>query len=232
MGANGSVESMAASNALYLSEKALKNQTNASNLGDSSVGNRENVFTNTEKALRYAFNPYLIAEDRPVLNKLASPCFGDGNGPQLGDAGFIGSALSELSELHYHVLVARYAPTSERCGCGVACCSGGKPNKFWLKSIAWLTDNVRTTALAGCTSTYLLRRDYVAQHFKNQCKKDYVDLGREHGIDERTASAHAKKVKRYFSGESGKAGNPAKIGIEQAAYDAIDAKFKAVGVVD
>lgn len=192
-------------------------------------------FSSGHDALIFAFNVSDQAYDRPMMNRLAAPSIGKGGLAGLeapAQAGMIRAEVQTLGKLAEAIIIARIAPRSVPCHCRSACCAGHKQNKEWTNAIAWLCDHVRTTALAGCTANGLMRREYVVRYFTPKDRRDSLEMiADRHEIARNTASAHAAKVALFFAGSQARKDKPGSIGMEQAAFDAIQDRLRDVGVV-
>jgi len=164
------------------------------------------LFKDAFSALVFAFN---ISSgqgyDRPMMNRLAAPTVSSGGGMSgldaLGQSGMIRAQVKALGKLNEAILIARTAPRSKPCECKAACCSGMKANKEWTDAIAYLSDHIRTTALAGCTANAILRREYVVRYFTHKKDRKTIEsLARQYHVDRNTVSAHAGKVNALFAG--------------------------------
>lgn len=194
------------------------------------------LFSSAHAALVFAFNFSGQSYDRPVMNRLADEPRPAGNGlyglDGAGQAGFIRAEVKAMGKLAEAILIARIAPRSTPCQCRSSCCSSQKPNKEWTDAIATLSDHVRTTALAGCIANGLMRREYVVRYFSK--KEELVSLealAEKHEIDRHTVSAHAGKVMAYFAGIQAKKDKPSVPGMEHIAFEAIDSRLRAIGMV-
>lgn len=192
-------------------------------------------FTSGHDALVFAFNVSDQAYDRPMMNRLAAPSFGKGGLSGLeapAQAGMIRAEVQTLGKLAEAIIIARIAPRSVPCHCRSACCAGHRPNKEWTDAISVLADYVRTTALAGCTSNGMLRREYVVRHFTRKDDRISLEaLAEKHDIHRDTASAHAAKVALLLGGAQPKKGRPGVPGLESAAMDAIEDRLRDIGMV-
>ena len=192
-------------------------------------------FKSADEALKQAFNASSQAYDRPTMNRMASPSLGRGGLVGLeapGQAGMVRAEVQALGKLAEAILIARLAPRSMPCHCRQSCCSGKKPNKEWTDAISILADYVRTTALAGCTSNGMLRREYVVRYFTRKDDRISLEaLAEKHDIHRDTASAHAAKVALLLGGAQPKKGRPGVPGLESAAMDAIEDRLRDIGMV-
>ena len=192
-------------------------------------------FSSGHDALVFAFNVSDQAYDRPMMNRLAAPSIGKGGLAGLeapAQAGMIRAEVQTLGKLAEAIIIARIAPRSVPCHCRSACCAGHKPNKEWTDAISILADYVRTTALAGCTSNGILRREYVVRYFTRKDDRISLEaLADKHDIHRDTASAHAAKVALLLGGAQPKKGRPGVPGLESAAMDAIEDRLRGIGMV-
>lgn len=194
------------------------------------------LFESAHGALVFAFNFSGQCYDRPMMNRLASPAVGSGKGlvglDGAAQAGMIRAEVQTLGKLAEAIIIARMAPRSVPCHCRSACCAGHRPNKEWTDAISVLADYVRTTALAGCTSNGMLRREYVVRHFTRKDDRISLEaLAEKHDIHRDTASAHAAKVALLLGGAQAKKGKPGVLGLESVAMDAIEDKLRGIGMV-
>lgn len=194
------------------------------------------LFDNAHGALVFAFNFSGQCYDRPMMNRMASPAVGSGKGlvglDGAAQAGMIRSEVKAMGKLAEAILIARVAPRVTPCSCRSACCSGHKPNKEWTDAISVLADYVRTTALAGCTSNGMLRREYVVRYFTRKDERISLEaLAEKHDIHRDTVSAHAAKVALLLGGAHPKKGKPGVPGLESAAMDAIEDRLRDIGMV-
>ncbi len=194
------------------------------------------LFESAHGALVFAFNFSGQCYDRPMMNRLASPAVGSGKGlvglDGAAQAGMIRAEVQTLGKLAEAIIIARIAPRSVPCHCRSACCAGHKPNKEWTDAISILADHVRTTALAGCTSNGMLRREYVVRHFTRKDDRISLEaLAEKHDIARNTVSAHAAKVALLLGGAQPKKDKPGVPGLESAAMDAIEDRLRDIGMV-
>lgn len=201
----------------------------------ATAGIMDPLFETAHGAIVFAFNFSGQTIDRPMMNRIAAPSLGSGKGLVGNDgaaqAGMIRREVKELGRLFESILIARHAPRMRPCACRAACCSGHKPNKEWVDAISYLADHIRTTALAGCTSNGMLRREYVIRHFSRKDERISIeDLAEKYEVARNTISAHSSKVAVLFGGTPARRDQPAIPGIEQAANEAIGDKLRAIGL--
>lgn len=193
------------------------------------------LFDTAHGALVFAFNFSGQCYDRPMMNRLAAPAVGSGKGlvglDGAAQAGFIRAEVQAMGRLAEAILIARISPRSMPCHCRQSCCSGKKPNREWTDAVGYLADHIRTTALSGCTSNGLLRREYVARYFTTKDQRKSLDaLAEDHDVARNTVSAHSSKVAVLFGGMPAKGGKPAVIGLESVAMAAIEDRLRAIGM--
>jgi len=194
------------------------------------------LFQNAHGALTFAFNFSGQAYDRPMMNRLASPAIGSGKGlvglDGAAQAGMIRAEVKAMGRLAEAILIARIAPRMTPCGCRSACCSGFKPNKEWTDAIAYLGDHVRTTVYAGCVINGLMRREYLVRYFTKKDERTSLEaLAEKYDIARNTVSAHNSKVATWLGGVPARKDKPAQLGMEQAAFDAIEDRLRGIGMV-
>ena len=192
------------------------------------------LFSSAHAALVFSFNYSSQYYERPLMTRLASPPTGGGKGlagmDGAAQAGFIRAEVQSLGTIAEAILIARMAQRFESCSCRASCCSGRKPNREWTAAIAVLADHVRATALAGCTSNGLLRREYVVRHFSPKDQRIGLEaLAEKHGIHRDTASAHYGRVAKLLGGS--RKGRDQVPGLEDTAKNAIDARLREIGLV-
>lgn len=194
------------------------------------------LFQNAHGALTFAFNFSGQCYDRPMMNRLASPAIGSGKGlvglDGAAQAGMIRAEVKAMGKLAEAILIARVAPRMTPCSCRSSCCSGYKPNKEWTDAIAVLADHVRTTVYAGCVINGLMRREYLVRYFTRKDERVSLEaLAEKYDIARNTVSAHNAKVATWLGGVPTRKDKPAMLGMEQAAFDAIEDRLRGIGMV-
>jgi hypothetical protein len=100
----------------------------------------EALFKNPHDAAVFAFNFSSQQYAESQMAKLNKRRIGSGKGLVAMDgalqAGLIHAELKKMPQLHYHCLVARYAPRYRDC----PCCGGDKREQAWHESIVALRD--------------------------------------------------------------------------------------------
>ena len=177
------------------------------------------LFESTHNALRFAFT-YSLHEKigSPIGNLL--PSAGAGNGlcgvDGAAQAGMIRVELSRLTGCGELVLIARVAPMSIPCDCGVACCSKRKPNEEWRQAVDALSVQM-IRVLSGNVTNYRLRRGCVEKFFGRSVK--LVQLADHCGVHRDTASAHNAKIAAALKKD------------ESRAWAEIYQRLKAAGLI-
>lgn len=194
------------------------------------------LFQNAHGALTFAFNFSGQAYDRPMMNRLASPAIGSGKGlvglDGAAQAGMIRAEVKAMGKLAEAILIARVAPRMTPCSCRSSCCSGHKPNKEWTDAVAYLADYVRTAVYAGCVVNGLMRREYLVRYFTKKDERVSLEaLAEKYDIARNTVSAHNAKVATWLGGVPARKDKPAMLGMEQAAFDAIEDRLRSIGMV-
>lgn len=194
------------------------------------------LFQNAHGALVFAFNFSGQAYDRPMMNRLAQPAVGSGKGlvglDGAAQSGMIRAEVKAMGKLAEAIIVARIAPRTVPCGCRSSCCSGHKPNKEWTDAIAYLADHVRTVVYAGCVINGLMRREYLVRYFTRKEDRTSLEaLAEKYDIARNTVSAHNAKVATWLGGVPARKDKPAQLGMEQAAFDAIEDRLRGIGMV-
>lgn len=194
------------------------------------------LFQNAHGALTFAFNFSGQAYDRPMMNRLASPAIGSGKGlvglDGAAQAGMIRAEVKAMGKLAEAILIARVAPRMTPCSCRSSCCSGHKPNKEWTDAVAYLADYVRTAVYAGCVVNGLMRREYLVRYFTKKDERVSLEaLAEKYDIARNTVSAHNAKVATWLGGVPARKDKPAQLGMEQAAFDAIEDRLRSIGMV-
>lgn len=190
----------------------------------------EPMFKSAHAALVFALNYSMQQYDRPLMNRVAAgPAKEEGKGLSgldgAAQAGMIRAELARLAPLHQAVLVASIAPHQVPCECRAACCGGWKTNPEWSDSVSELTTVAAAAALAGCVSNGRLRSALIQRLLG--AKATLADLAARHDVDEKTASAHNAKLKRWLFGAQGDGG-----GLHTQAYVSASDAFYACGWIE
>lgn len=192
------------------------------------------LFASAHAALVFAFEHSAQTYDRPVMNRMAAPAFGSGKG--LGgldgsaQAGMIRREVRDFGRLGEALLIGRHAPQYAPCSCRAPCCSGKRPNHEWLDAVAFLADHLRTTALADCSTTSLMRRAYVARYFTPKSGRLSIEeLSEQFEKDRHTVSAHYGRVAKLLGGVESRRGKDGDPGLEKLAIQAAEDLFAKLG---
>lgn len=204
-------------------------------MGKSAVSEMatDTLFRSAHAALTFAFNFSGQSYERPLMNRMADEPAPPGKGlvgiDGAAQAGMIRAEVHALGRLAESILIARVAPRTTPCSCRAACCSGHRPNKEWTDAIAYLSDEIRRSALAGCTSNGLLRRAYVVRYFSPREQRISIEqIADKYDVSRNTVSAHAGKVAGWLAGSRLKDSPP---GMETLAMQAIDDRLRGIGLI-
>ncbi|MDF3940723.1 hypothetical protein P3W66_11830 [Achromobacter denitrificans] len=191
----------------------------------------EPLFPSAHAALVFALNYSMQQYDRPLMNRIASGELTAGMAPGggkglsgldgAGQAGMIRAELARLKPIEKAVLVAHAAPSQLPCACGVPCCSGWKTNPEWQDAMSVLNTAAASGALSGCVSNGRLRSALIQRLFG--ARLTLAELAERYSVDDKTASAHHAKLKRWLFGGSDQKG----VGLHQQAYRALSARLAA-----
>jgi hypothetical protein len=191
------------------------------------------LFRSPHAALVFAYS-FVAQPERPLMNRMGQdyspPGKGLGGLDGAAQAGFIRAEVEQLGKLVEAIIIARFAPHALPCTCRSPCCSGRKSNKEWRVALAVIADRARTNALAGCTSTGIMRLAYVERHFCRKDERINLDkLADRLGMHRNTVQDHARRVHVWLAGTRGKVGIP---GMEDAAINAISERLIGQGVCE
>jgi hypothetical protein len=200
------------------------------------LGTELALFPSAHAALTYAFRFSGGAYDRPMMNRMADAPHAEGRGlvglDGAAQAGMVRQEIASLGPLKEALLLVRFGPPALPCACKSSCCSGSKFSQEWNQAISLISEHIRKTALAGCTTNNLLRREYVLMQYAPKDQRPTVqDLANRHGIDRHTVGAHAGKVATYLGGSRSKKGRKLPPGLEESAMHDIEAKLRNVGLI-
>lgn len=183
------------------------------------------LFESAADALRFAFHFSHQQYDRPLINRMADKRLG-GEGKGLSgldgaaQAGMIRRELSELSNLHQALLIARFAPHFLPCSCSRACCSGQAINFEWREAVRTVTSHA-CEVLPGGAGKFRLRQELVARHFGH--KGTLTDIAERCGVRRQAASDHNSLIINWLRGSQGKREKGGVVGEEEKAIAAASA---------
>lgn len=143
-------------------------------------------------------------------------------------SGMIRSELKAIGQTGEAILIARTAPRTIPCDCQRLCCAGHKPNAEYENAIGYLMQ-VAMEHLAGHLSHYQLRRAILEKHFG--AKISVTDVAEDCGVSRATASAHNTKLLSWLRGTPGKNGQPAYVGAEHRAWEALTERLRHAGMI-
>lgn len=194
----------------------------------------EALFDSVHAALAFAFRQRLQTVDRPPMNRAAAPAHGTGRGlgglDGAAQAGMIRQEVEAFGELDKALLIARHAPRHRPCECGAPCCSGHRPNRAWVDSIAHLAEHMRTVALSSCSTTSLQRIAYVTRYFTPKAQRESIEeLAARFDLSRHTVGAHFGRVSTVLGGTDARKDKPAAPGIETLARQLAEDRFRVLG---
>lgn len=135
-----------------------------------------------------------------ALGKLqGTPRIGSGKGLiGLDGAGQAGMILGVLRDAERGCglgcamfMAARFAPHTEPCACGSACCAGMKRSRTWDEATRWIAD-MAIAPLSGRSSNRRLRLGIVRRYYGEWI--NLSDLADRSGVARNTASDHNSLV--------------------------------------
>ncbi len=187
-------------------------------------------------ALIFAFNASSENYDRPYMNRVAAPAVGSGRGlgglDGAAQAGMIRAEVRDLGRMREAILLARFAPRWIDCSCRAPCCSGRKPNQEWVDAIAHLAEYTRSAVLSDCSTTGLMRREYVVRFFSDRKERDSLEaIAARHGKVRNTIGDHFSRVAHHFGRPPAKSGKDQAPGLEDIARARIDEVLRTLKIV-
>lgn len=182
----------------------------------------EALFQSTHAALVYAYN---FSDQQyappPMVRLMRGGAVGSGKGlvgiDGAGQAGLILAEVMQLETPSQAVLAARFSPHDLPCECGSRCCSGHKASPAWREAIDFLTEYVLKNVLSGCASHYRLRRAMVARLYGE--KVTLQEVATRCGVPRDRAQDQNSKVSKHLQA------------VERRAFEALDARFKLLGLI-
>lgn len=155
------------------------------------------LFATAHAALTFAYNHTDQVYDKPMMARMAqSPSEGKGLGGTdgAGQAAFVFGALDPLPRLYRAILVARFAPRTDRC----KCCQGTVDRHDWLAAVREISDAAACDALSAHPTPRVLRDAIVARYFGKDVKLS--DAAERAGVSAATATNHNGKIKLWLYG--------------------------------
>lgn len=155
------------------------------------------LFATAHAALTFAYNHTDQVYDKPMMSRMAqAPSEGKGLGGTdgAGQAAFVFGALDPLPRLYRAILVARFAPRTDRC----KCCQGTVDRHDWLAAVREISDAAACDALSAHPTPRVLRDAIVARYFGKDVKLS--DAAERAGVSAATATNHNGKIKLWLYG--------------------------------
>lgn len=155
------------------------------------------LFTTAHAALTFAYNHTDQVYDKPMISRMAqAPSEGKGLGGTdgAGQAAFVFGALDPLPRLYRAILVARFAPRTDRC----KCCQGTVDRHDWLAAVREISDAAACGALSAHPTPRVLRDAIVARYFGKDLKLS--EAAERAGVSAATATNHNGKIKLWLYG--------------------------------
>lgn len=155
------------------------------------------LFATAHAALTFAYNHTDQVYDKPMMARMAqapSESKGLGGTDGAGQAAFVFGALNPLPRLYRAILVARFAPRTDRC----KCCQGTVDRLDWLAAVREISDAAACGALSAHPTPRVLRDAIVARYFGKDVKLS--DAAERAGVSAATATNHNGKIKLWLYG--------------------------------
>jgi hypothetical protein len=155
------------------------------------------LFATAHAALTFAYNHTDQVYDKPMMARMTqAPSEGKGLGGTdgAGQAAFVFGALDPLPRLYRAILVARFAPRTDRC----KCCQGTVDRHDWLAAVREISDAAACDALSGHPTPRVLRDAIVARYFGKDVKLS--DAAERAGKSAATATNYNGKIKLWLYG--------------------------------
>jgi len=155
------------------------------------------LFATAHAALTFAYNHTDQVYDKPMMSRMVqAPSEGKGLGGTdgAGQAAFVFGALDPLPRLYRAILVARFAPRTDRC----KCCQGTVDRHDWLAAVREISDAAACDALSAHPTPRVLRDAIVARYFGKDVKLS--DAAERAGVSAATATNHNGKIKLWLYG--------------------------------
>jgi hypothetical protein len=182
------------------------------------------LFATAHAALTFAYNHSDQVYDKPVIGRLAQgPSSGKGLGGAdgTGQAGIILGALEPMPRLYRAILVARFAPRTDKC----KCCQGTVDRHDWLAAVREISDAAACDALSAHPTPRVLRDAIVARYFGKDVKLS--DAADRAGVSAATATNHNGKIKLWLYGTRTTKQKRGERGAGQKGVEALAMEFAA-----
>lgn len=156
------------------------------------------LFATAHAALTFAYNHTDQVYDKPMMARMGETAGGSGKGlggtDGAGQSAYIFSALEKLPRLYRAILVARFAPQTDRC----KCCQGTVDRHDWLAAVREISDAAACEALSAHPTPRVLRDAIVARYFGKDVKLS--EAAERAGVSAATATNHNGKIKLWLYG--------------------------------
>lgn len=159
------------------------------------------LFATAHAALTFAYNYSDQVYDKPMMARMAEAQSqpetsgkGLGGADGAGQAAIVMSALKAMPRLYRAILVARFAPRTDRC----KCCQGTVDRHDWLAAVREVSDAAACDALSAHPTPRVLRDAIVARYFGKDVKLS--DAAERAGVSAATATNHNGKIKLWLYG--------------------------------
>lgn len=159
------------------------------------------LFATAHAALTFAYNHTDQVYDKPMMARMAeaeSQAAASGKGlggtDGAGQAAIVMGALKAMPRLYRAILVARFAPRTDRC----KCCQGTVDRHDWLAAVREISDAAACDALSGYPTPRVLRDAIVARYFGKDVKLS--DAAERAGKSAATATNYNGKIKLWLYG--------------------------------
>lgn len=157
------------------------------------------LFKTAHAALTFAYNHTDQVYDKPMMARMAEAASGVagkglGGTDGAGQAAYIFGALEKLPRLYRAILVARFAPRSDRC----KCCQGTVDRHDWLAAVREISDAAACEALSAHPTPRVLRDAIVARYFGKDVKLS--EAAERANVSAATATNHNGKIKLWLYG--------------------------------
>ena len=194
------------------------------------------LFKTAHAALTFAYNHTDQVYDKPMMARMAEAASGAagkglGGTDGAGQAAYIFGALEKLPRLYRAILVARFAPRSDRC----KCCQGTVDRHDWLAAVREISDAAACEALSAHPTPRVLRDAIVARYFGKDVKLS--EAAERANVSAATATNHNGKIKLWLYGtrttkQKGGGRGAGQKGVEALAMDYAVDLLSAKGLCD
>jgi hypothetical protein len=195
----------------------------------------EPLFATVHQALTFAHQFSAGTLDRPMMLKMADRARPSGKGlgglDGAAQAGLILLKVQELEPLHRDIIAARFLPREGQCHC----CHQPVPAQDWLAAVRAISNAALTRGvLSGHLTNRSVRDGLVARYFGQ--KVHLQQLAARAGVHANTVSHHNALIVAWLRGtrytKKGRIKEEGKVGQEQLAMDAIEARLLQAGIIE